>query len=129
MDYAKRAEEIANTDYIARCDCEMRENVETVADVLRAGDMAHLAELRAAHDAGVAEERARWRGAIRAIAGRAADALVTIRNPDGVEPHGPTAWIGDQWLDDVEPAASVAVNMKAGIVNAIVAAAEEESGS
>lgn len=79
MDYAKRAEEIAKTDYgmraagallhqgrcdylagLGHCDCDRLEDVETVADILRAGDMAHLAELQAAHDAGVAEERARW---------------------------------------------------------------------
>lgn len=77
VDYAKRAEEIAKTDYIARasgcllhwgsckyllgksCDCDRRDDVQSVADTLRGFDMAHLAELRAAHDAGVAEERAR----------------------------------------------------------------------
>jgi hypothetical protein len=75
-DYAKRAEEIAKTDYIARasgcllhwgsckyllgksCDCDRREDVQSVADTLRGFDMAHLAELQAAHAAGVAEGKA-----------------------------------------------------------------------
>lgn len=73
MDYAKRAAEIAATDYVARasgcllhwgscryllgksCNCDRREDVESVADALRGFDMVHLAELQAAHDAGVAE--------------------------------------------------------------------------
>lgn len=74
INYAKRAEEdIAKTDYIARasgcllhrwsckyllgksCDCDRREDVQTVAGTLRGFDMAHLSELQAAHAAGVAE--------------------------------------------------------------------------
>lgn len=76
MDYAKRAAEIAATDYVARasgcllhwgscryllgksCNCDRREDVESVADALRGFDMVHLAELQAAHDAGVAEGKA-----------------------------------------------------------------------
>jgi hypothetical protein len=42
---------------------------------------------------------------------RAAE-LVELRNPDGVEPHGPSVWVFGMWIDSPEPPADLAKRLR-----------------